>query len=90
MTSLGIHLNHREHSILQAVADGRAEMSCSSEPDLFIDGIACCDQFTAHWLARLNLVRPQHIGRPADRVPALVTDTALRALALSPAPVNAA
>lgn len=86
----GIHLNHRERSILQAVAQGRVEMSCSCEPDLFIDGIACCDQFTAHRLARLNLVQPQRVGRPAGRVPALVTAVAHGALALRPAPGSAA
>lgn len=89
MTGTGIHLNHRERAILLAVAEGRAEMSCSSVPDLFIDGIPCCDQSTAHRLARFGLVRPQRGGSPVDRVPALLTDPA-RALLARAAPASAA
>lgn len=37
--------------MLKAVAAGRAKMSTSCEPDLFIDGVPCCDQMTAHALA---------------------------------------
>ncbi|WP_236792085.1 hypothetical protein [Amycolatopsis sp. GM8] len=37
--------------MLRAVAEGRAMMSSSCEPDLFIDGVSCCDQMTAHALA---------------------------------------
>lgn len=80
MTSEGIHLNHRERATLLAVAQGRAEMSCSCEPDLCIDGLACCDQFTAHRLAKLDLVAPQRIGRPCERVPAVITEFACAVL----------
>lgn len=44
-------LSYRARSMLKAVADGRAKMSSSCEPDLFIDGVPCCDQMTAHALA---------------------------------------
>ncbi len=91
MASEGIHLTRRERATLLAVAQGRAEMSCSCEPDLFIDGIACCDQFTAHRLARLDLVEPERSGRPSERVPAMLTDIARTVLGLHPpaAPPNA-
>lgn len=88
MTGTDIHLNHRERATLLAVAEGRAEMSCSSVPDLFIDGIGCCDQFTAHRLARFGLLRPQRGGSPVDRVPALLTEPARTLLGLA-APVSA-
>lgn len=42
--------------MLCAVADGHAEVSCSCEPDLFIDGIPACDQITAHKLAHYGFV----------------------------------
>ncbi|MGH3931399.1 MAG: hypothetical protein ACRDTF_15680, partial [Pseudonocardiaceae bacterium] len=42
----------RVRAMLRAVSDGRGELVCSCEPDLLIDGLGCCDQFTAHRLAR--------------------------------------
>lgn len=83
MSQQGIQLNNRERATLRAVALGRAEISCSCEPDLFVDGLACCDQFTAHRLARLALVAPLRSGRLGERVPATLTDTARAALNLS-------
>lgn len=77
-----IQLNHRERATLRAVALGRAEITCSCEPDLFIDGLACCDQFTAHRLARLALIVPLRAGRPGERVPALLTEHARAVLGL--------
>ncbi|GAA4553909.1 hypothetical protein [Amycolatopsis samaneae] len=74
-------LNHRERATLKAVAGGHAEISCSSEPDLFIDGLACCDQPTAHRLARLGFVEPARAGKWGERVPALLTDKGTSALA---------
>lgn len=44
-------LSHRAMAMLRAVAEGRAVMSSSCEPDLFIDGVPCCDQVAAHALA---------------------------------------
>jgi hypothetical protein len=66
-----------------AVAIGRAEISCSCEPDLFIDGLACCDQQTAHRLARLGLVAPPGIGRHGDLVPARLTKAGAAALGIA-------
>ncbi|MGH3520045.1 MAG: hypothetical protein ACRDQ7_22195 [Haloechinothrix sp.] len=86
-----IQLNNRERATLRAVGLGRAEITCSCEPDLFIDGLSCCDQFTARRLAHHALVRPLRAGRPGERVPALLTDAARALLGLPPAvPVDAA
>ncbi|MFI5588715.1 hypothetical protein ACIA5G_26925 [Amycolatopsis sp. NPDC051758] len=66
-------VNHRMLSMLRAVGAGRGCVSCSSEPDLFIDGLSCGDQFAAHALAHQGLVRAAHPGRPGERVPAKLT-----------------
>ncbi|WP_414941087.1 hypothetical protein [Amycolatopsis sp. cmx-11-51] len=73
-------LNHRERATLKAVADGHAEISRSCEPDLFVDGLACCDQHTAHRLAHLGLVAPARGGRWGERVPARLTEAGAEAL----------
>jgi hypothetical protein len=75
-------LNHRALAMLRAVVAGRAELTCSREPDLFIDGVPCCDQFTAHGLAHDGLIEPAFTGRIGQRVPA--TLTAAGAAALEP------
>jgi hypothetical protein len=51
-------LNRRALAMLRAVGAGRAELTCSCEPDLRVDGLPCCDQSTAHDLARAGLIRP--------------------------------
>ncbi|WP_020666803.1 hypothetical protein [Amycolatopsis nigrescens] len=75
-----IQLNHRERATLRAVALGTAEISCSCEPDLFIDGLACCDQATAHRLAARGLVLPERTGRRGERVPARLSTAGMAAL----------
>ncbi|MEU5259435.1 hypothetical protein [Amycolatopsis sp. NPDC021455] len=69
--------------MLKAVADGRAELSLGCEPDLYVDGIPCCDQVTARTLGRLGLIAASRPGRVGERVPALVTGEGRRALAAS-------
>jgi hypothetical protein len=67
------NLSRREFAMLHATAAGRGEITGSGEPDLFIDGLACCDQSAAHYLAHAGLV---HATRPAEagqRVPAELT-----------------
>lgn len=71
---MDVELNHREKATLNAVAAGRAEMTCSREPDLFFDGLACCDQTTAHRLAKLGFIAPSRPGLPHERVPAMLTE----------------
>jgi hypothetical protein len=66
-------VNHRMLAMLRAVGAGRGHVSCSSEPDLFIDGLSCGDQFAAHALAHQGLVRAARPGRPGELVPAVLT-----------------
>jgi hypothetical protein len=73
-------LNHRALAMLRAVVAGRAQLSCSQEPDLFIDGVPCCDQFTAHVLAHDGLIEPAYTGDVGQRVPATLTAAGLAAI----------
>jgi hypothetical protein len=66
-------VNHRMLAMLRAVGAGRGRVSHSSEPDLFIDGLSCGDQFAAHALAHLGLVRAAGPGLPGELVPAVLT-----------------
>ncbi|UOZ06121.1 MULTISPECIES: hypothetical protein [unclassified Amycolatopsis] len=66
-------VNHRMLAMLRAVGAGRGLVSCSSEPDLFIDGLSCGDQFAAHALAHLGLISATCTGRPGELVPAVLT-----------------
>jgi hypothetical protein len=85
-----IELNRRERATLTAVALGHAEITCSCEPDLFVDGLACCDQHTAHRLARLGLVVPARAGRRGEQVPALLSAAGAAALGIVIPTVTAA
>ena len=69
----GSAVNHRMRAMLRAVGAGRGRVSCSSEPDLFIDGLSCGDQFAAHELAHRDLIRPSRPGHPGEQVPAILT-----------------
>jgi hypothetical protein len=72
-TSTPSTLSRRELAMLRAVAAGRAETICSCEPDLFVDGLACCDQTAAHHLAHAGLVRASTLAELGQRVPAELT-----------------
>lgn len=78
-------LNNRAASMLRAVVAGRAQISCSSEPDLFIDNVPCCDQYTAHMLAHAGLIEPAVDGGVGQLVPAQLTAAGEAALAPTPA-----
>ncbi|WP_329049160.1 hypothetical protein OG738_41010 [Amycolatopsis sp. NBC_01488] len=82
MSGSGVELTHRAMAMLKAVAAGRAQMSCSCEPDLFIDGFACCDQMTAHALAHGGYLRPA-AEAATGRVPAELTEAGLAALEIT-------
>lgn len=84
MSGSGVELTHRAMAMLKAVAAGRAQMSCSCEPDLFIDGFACCDQITAHALAHGGYLRPAEEGA-TGRVPAELTEAGRAALEITAA-----
>jgi hypothetical protein len=79
VSGTGEELSHRARAMLRAVAAGRAVMSSSCEPDLFIDGVPCCDQMAAHALAHGGYIRPA--SEDADRVPAVLTDAGRAVLA---------
>lgn len=70
----------RDRALLRAVAAGRAEMTCSCEPDLFVDGLCFCDQFAAHQLAHQGLIRPAAPGPVGQRVRAELTPAGRSAL----------
>lgn len=82
MSGTGVELTHRAMAMLRAVAAGRAQMSRSCEPDLFIDGFACCDQVTAHALAHGGYLRPADEDG-TGRVPAELTDAGRAALEIT-------
>ncbi|MFJ7213840.1 hypothetical protein [Amycolatopsis sp. NPDC098790] len=73
-------LSRRAITILKAVRDGRAELRCSCEPDLRVDGLSCCDQNTAHDLARAGLIRAIGTPSPGQWAPAQLTDAGHHAL----------
>jgi hypothetical protein len=77
----GTTLTRRAVNMLKAVQDGRAQLSLSCEPDLYVDGIPCCDQVTARVLGRLGLISPARPGSAAELVPAVVTKAGRRVLA---------
>jgi hypothetical protein len=77
----GSALSGRDRAILRAVERGTAELVVGVEPDLYIDGRWCADQFAAHRLARAGLLAqlaPAAVGR---RVPARLTAAGLALLA---------
>lgn len=73
--------NHRALAFLRAVGAGRGTLRCSCEPDLYIDGLSCGDQYTAHELAHLGLLSPVRPGHLGELVPAALTDAGRAALA---------
>jgi hypothetical protein len=66
-------LTRRDRAILRAVAAGRAELVCGTEPDLLLDGRCCCDQSAAHRLARAGFIAPVNAAGVGQRVPACLT-----------------
>ena len=74
-------LTDRAAAMLRAVAAGRADITVSVEPDLYVDGIPCCDQSTAHELAHTGLVTAAHRAPPGTRVRAELTEAGREALA---------
>ncbi|KAA9165029.1 hypothetical protein FPZ12_006800 [Amycolatopsis acidicola] len=71
-------------AILRAAAAGRVEMTCSCEPDLYVDGLACCDQTTGRLLAHAGLIRPARPGSLGQRVPVRLTAAGHAALQATP------
>lgn len=80
-------LHPGELAILRAVASGRAEITCSCEPDLYVDGVPCCNQWVVHALVHSGHVRASRPGRIGQRVAAVLTDSG-RSVLHSPATVK--
>ena len=74
-------LSHRALAMLRAVQAGRAELTDSCEPDLRVDGLACCDQAMAHSLAHAGLVAVARSGPTGAWLPAILTPSGEQALA---------
>ncbi len=72
-------LSYRALAMLRAVAAGRAHVSCGQEPDLYIDGVPCCDQFSAHLLTHDGLIAATK-GRFGQLVDAKLTPAGSAAL----------
>lgn len=67
-------LSRRAAAMLRAVADNRAEMTVSCEPDLRVDGLLCCDQTVSHELAQADLIHPARPGLCGQWVRAMPTE----------------
>ncbi|HKN55792.1 MAG TPA: hypothetical protein VJX66_25070 [Amycolatopsis sp.] len=80
MSTSSSALTRRAIAMLKAISAGRAELRCSCEPDLRVDGLSCCDQLTAHQLARAGLVKPAYVVAPGNWAPAELTEEGHRAL----------
>ncbi|WIV52922.1 hypothetical protein [Amycolatopsis nalaikhensis] len=68
-----IATTYRARAMLRAVAAGRAQITCSREPDMFVDGLPCCDQAAARALIHAGLVRAARLGVAGERVPAALS-----------------
>ncbi|WP_181776203.1 hypothetical protein [Amycolatopsis pittospori] len=68
-------LSFRALAMLRAVAQGRAEITVSSEPDLYVDGLPCTDQGTARRLAHAGLIRSSGGGSLGCRMSATLSET---------------
>lgn len=70
----------RALKILTRIGEGRVEATCSCEPSLRIDGVACCDQFTVGVLAHAGLFRVMSGTRMGDWSRAELTTAGIVAL----------
>jgi|SRR6266540_3757697 hypothetical protein len=73
-TGRTLELTHRAFAVLRAARAGRVHMSLGCEPDVFVDGLACCDQPRARALVHAGLLRATRPGRIGERVPAVLTE----------------
>jgi len=86
-TTAAAGLSSRHVAMLRAVAAGRAELTCSRVPDLYVDGRCCTDHSASALLVTAGLVAAGPEPRTATgRVPARVTAVG-RALLVDPAHV---
>jgi hypothetical protein len=74
-------ITNRARAILRAVAAGRAEVSCSCEPDLRVDGLMCCDQASVRTLVHRGYIRLSAARTLGKWEPAQLTAAGLALLA---------
>jgi hypothetical protein len=83
--AMNMALTTRHLAMLRAVASGRAELTCSRIPDLYVDGRCCTDHAASALLIAAGLIdRASDCapGSPATgRVPARVTPAGATLLA---------
>ena len=77
-------LSGRDRAILRAVAAGGAELQLGTEPDLFLDGLCCCDQTATRHLVRAGLIAAATLGLVGERVAATLTAAGQQALGVTP------
>ncbi len=75
-----MELSGRAKAVLRAVAAGRAEVTGGTEPDLYVDGLPCCDRMVTHDLVYAGLLRPARPARFGQRVNAELTEDGRAAL----------
>jgi hypothetical protein len=71
--SHSLDITHRALAVLRAAGTGRVHVSLSCEPDVFVDGLPCCDQPGARALVHAGLLRAVRPGRIGELVPARLT-----------------
>ncbi|MFI9007166.1 hypothetical protein ACIGNX_08055 [Actinosynnema sp. NPDC053489] len=74
-------LSGRAKAMLRAVAAGRAQLTGGREPDLYVDGLPCCDQMVTHDLVRAGLLRARRAVGLDERADAELTDEGRAAIA---------
>jgi len=79
-TTTSRELSGRALAMLRAVDAGRAEFTAGREPDLYVDGLPCCDQTATHDLVHAGLLRPSTVALPGQLVRAELTDEGRAAL----------
>ena len=85
-TAAHAELTYRHYALLRAVAAGRCHLTCSCEPDLYIDGRSCCDQQASHLLVYAGLIVQATAGGIGQLVPARLTDAGDIVLSLVDSP----
>lgn len=73
-------LSGRAKAVLRAVAAGRAQVTGGREPDLYIDGLPCCDQTVSHDLVHAGLLRGRRVVGLDERTEAVLTDAGRAAI----------
>ncbi|WP_367134759.1 hypothetical protein [Saccharothrix sp. HUAS TT1] len=79
--SVARELSGRAKSMLRAVAAGRAQLTGGREPDLYVDGLPCCDQMVTHDLVRAGLLRARRVVGLDERADAELTEAGRAAIA---------